>query len=193
MRLFYAPGACSMASHIMLRELGIDCEYESVDLKTHKTEKGIDFYQINPKGYVPALVLDKGGVLTEGTAVLLYISELKSTGNTDRYRLVEWLVFIATELHKNFSPLFYPNSSADLIKSSKDKLGKWFMFVDKNLSNRQFLLDSGFSAADAYLFTILNWCSSLGVDLTSCKNLDTYIKNIQSRPSVQQVLKEEGL
>jgi len=194
MKLYYSPGACSMAVHIMLKELKINTEYEAVDLKTHKTREGEDFNRINPKGYVPALVLDGNrGLLTEATAVLLYVSELKPVGDFNRYRLVESLSHLATEVHKNFGPLFSPTVPSEIAKLFKEKLSKQFALLDKQLGEHEYLLDGVFGAPDAYLFTMLHWCPKLGMDLALYKNLTAFVKRVEARPSVVAAMKEEGL
>jgi glutathione S-transferase len=193
MKLYYSPGACSLAAHIMLKELGINSDYESVDLKTHQTQKGEDYYKVNPKGYVPALIRDGGEMLTEATAVLYYLSEQKPSRKIDRIKLIESLTFLATEVHKNFGPLFSPNTPQETVKACKDKLAKRFEYLDKQLAGRDYLLGPEFSAADAYLFTMLNWSGKLNVDLSPHKNLNEFIKRIGPRPAVQAAMKEEGL
>lgn len=195
MKLYYTPSACSMASHIVLNELGLKYDSETVYLKIHKTAKGEDFYKINPKGYVPVLVLDNGQILTEGVAILTYLTELKSSQEkVDRYKQLEWLVFIATELHKAVSSLFgYKDAPKEIIAGIKDKVAKRFDFMDKNLADREFVSGDAFGPADAYLFTVLNWCPRLGIDLGPWKNLVSFVKRIQARPAVQKTLQQEGI
>jgi glutathione S-transferase len=200
MKLYYAPGACSMASHILLNESGVAYEIEKVDLKTHRTEKDQDFYKINPKGYVPALQLDNGKLLTENIAILSYLSDPKpgqqaavSTDNMNHYQKLEWLAFISTELHKGFSPLFSKTISPEFRQACKEKIAKRFDLFDKHLANQKFMMEDAFGAADAYLFTILSWCPKAGVDLSSWKNLVSFVERLQSRPAIQKTMKEEGL
>jgi glutathione S-transferase len=195
MKLYYAPGACSMASHILLNELGLVYESESVDLKTHQTSKGEDFYQINPKGYVPALALDNGKILTEGVAILSYLADSKSSKeNAADYERLEWLVFIATELHKTIGSLFgYKNGPEEIVKAVKDKAAKRLALVEKHLNGKEYIVGSAFGPADAYLFTILSWCPHLGIDLSTSKNISSYIKRIQARSAVQKTFQQEGL
>jgi glutathione S-transferase len=201
MKLYYAPGACSMASHIALNEFGLAHTAEAVDLKTHRTQSGQDFYTINPKGYVPALELNNGDMLTEGVAILSCLSEMKSAGgavprakDTERYRLLEWLVFIATELHKGFGTLFsYKEGPENIVNDAKKKIGKRFDYLDKHLSGRQFLMGDSFTVADAYLFTILSWSTWVAFDLSPWKNLEDYFQRILMRPAVQKTMKEEEL
>jgi glutathione S-transferase len=194
MKLYYSPGACSMASHIMLHELGMKAEYEAVDLRAHKTKSGKDFYTINAKGYVPALEMENGELLTESSAVLFYLSDLQPKPflkGTVRYRLIEWCVFISTELHKTLGALFQ-KPAEDIVKSTKEKFAKRLDLVEKHLAGRDFLLPE-FSAADAYLFTVLNWTPGFQIDLAPWKNTSAFVERVKSRPSVQQTMKDEGL
>lgn len=194
MKLYYSPGACSMASHILFNEWGIPYTLESVDLRTHKTEKGQDFYKINPKGYVPVLVLDNGQTLTENIAILSYLSDFKGFAPKDRYQFLEWLAFISTELHKGIGSLFgYSDGPEKVIKDIKDKVAKRLKVVDDHLAGKEFVFDGAFSALDAYLVTILNWCPKLKVDLSPYKNINDYLKRIMTRPSIQKTLQQEGL
>jgi glutathione S-transferase len=193
MKLYYSPGACSMAPHIILKELGIESELESVDLKTHKTETGEDYYRVNPKGYVPALIRGEGDMLTEASAVLYYLSEQKPSPGVDRIKLIEWLTFLATEVHKNFAPLFSPSTAQETVKTCKNKLAQRFDLLDRELIQKPYLLGNEFTGADAYLYTMLNWCPKLGVDIGPFKNLEAFSKRVAKRPSVQEALEEEGL
>ena len=200
MKLYYAPGACSMASHILLNELGVPYEMEKVDLKTHRTEKDQDFYKINPKGYVPALQLDNGKLLTENIAILSYLSDSKagqqavvSKDNMEHYQKLEWLAFISTELHKGFSPLFNKANPPEVLQASKEKITKRLDLVNKHLENQKFMMGDTFGPADAYLFTVLSWCPKVSVDLSPWKNLVSFVERLSSRPAIQKTLKEEGL
>lgn len=201
MKLYYSPGACSMASHIALNEFGLAHTAEAVDLKTHRTQSGRDFHTINPKGYVPVLELDNGDLLTEGVAILSCLSEMKVPGgvlprvkDTERYRLLEWLVFIATELHKGFGTLLsYKEGPGNIVDDAKKKIGRRFDYVDKHLSGRQFLIGDSFTVADAYLFTIVSWCPWVAFDLSPWKNIEDYSQRMLVRPAVQKTMKEEGL
>jgi glutathione S-transferase len=199
MKLYYAPGACSLSPHIVAVEAGIPVELEKVDLKTHKTEKGEDFYNINPKGYVPALQLNDGAVLTEGVAIVQYLADQKpashlapENGTFARYKLQEWLTFINSELHKNFSPLFGA-ASEDVKNDSKAKIAKRLHYVNDQLAGKTYLLGSDFTVADAYMFVMLTWANHLKIDLTPYSNLHVYFAKIAARPKVQTALKEEGL
>lgn len=198
MKLYYSPGACSMNPHIMLREAGLKFELVKVDLGSHKTEKGTDFYSINPKGYVPALELDNGQILTENPAIVQYIADQKpeaklapANGTLERYRLQEWLGFIGTEIHKTFSPLWNPNTSEAEKKSIHDKLTKRFELIVKSLEGKQFLMGEHFSAPDAYLFVMLQWAQFQKVDLSKFPSLKSYQERIAVRPAVKATLEAE--
>ena len=200
MKLYYSPGACSLSPHIVACEAGIPVELEKVDLASHKTEKGQDFMAINPKGYVPALRLDDGSVLTEGPAIVQYLADQKpatglapAAGSIDRYRLQEWLTFIGTELHKSFGTLFNKASSDDAKQTAKANIGKRLTYLNEQLASRQFLLDGKFTVADAYAFTIVNWTNFVGIDLKPYANLTAYMARVGGRPGVQEALKSEGL
>jgi glutathione S-transferase len=200
MKLYYSPGACSLSPHIVASEAGIPLELEKVDLASHKTEGGQDFLSINPKGYVPALRLDDGSVLTEGPAIVQYLADRKpatglapSAGTIERYRLQEWLTFIGTEVHKNFGTLFNKASSDDAKQTAKTNIAKRLGYLNEQLAERQFLLGSTFTVADAYAFTIVNWTNFVGIDLKPYPNVGAYMARIGSRPKVQETLRAEGL
>jgi len=200
MKLYYSPGACSLSPHIVASEAGIPLELEKVDLASHKTEGGQDFLSINPKGYVPALRLDDGSVLTEGPAIVQYLADQKpatglapSAGTIERYRLQEWLTFIGTEVHKNFGTLFNKASSDDAKQTAKANIAKRLGYLNEQLAERQFLLGSTFTVADAYAFTIVNWTNFVGIDLKPYPNVGAYMARIGSRPKVQETLRAEGL
>jgi len=198
MKLYFARNACSLSPHIVLREAGLPFELERVDTKTHKTRSGIDFYSINPKGYVPALQLDDGQVLTEGPAIVQYIADLKPEsklapppGTMDRYRLQEWLNFIGTELHKQFSPLFSATISEQMKQQLKEKIAGRFDYVSKHLEGRQFILGDTFTAADAYLFTVVSWSKFVEIDLSRWPSLKAYIDRVAMRPAVRAAIEAE--
>ena len=198
MKLYYAPGACSLNPHIVLREAGLKFDLEKVDLGSHKTAKGTDYYSINPKGYVPALELDNGQVLTENPAIVQYIADQKpetklapANGTLERYRLQEWLGYIGTELHKVFGPLWNPNLPEAEKKATHDKLKKRFEFVAKNLEGKQFLMGDHFTAPDAYLFVMLAWSQHLKVDLSAWPVLKSYHERMAARPAVKAALEAE--
>jgi glutathione S-transferase len=199
MQLYYAPGACSLASHIALQESGLPYQAVRVDLRQKKTSDGGDYNAITSKGYVPALKLPSGEVLTEGTALLAYIGELQPTrqliaapGTLENYRVREWLAYIGTELHKTVGPLFYPKTPEDarpiIIESFKARL----RFVNEALAGRQFLVGERFTVADAYLYTILSWLDHLKIGLDEFPNLKAFYDRISARPAVQTVLKAES-
>ncbi|MFO7277984.1 MAG: glutathione transferase GstA [Pseudomonadota bacterium] len=200
MKLYYTPGACSLASHISLREAGIDFEGVQVDLRSKKTADGKDFTTINSKGYVPALQLDDGELLTENIAILQYIGDQKPdrklappAGSRERYRLVEWLAFISTELHKGFSPFFNP-ATPDAYKGiARDRLVLRLDWLEKQLGSKQYLMGDQFTVADAYLFTILSWSGAAGLDLARWSGLKQYFDRVAARPAVEQARQAEGL
>jgi glutathione S-transferase len=200
MKLYYAPGACSLAPHIALCEAGLPHQLEKVDLAAKKTEAGADYAEINPKGYVPALALDDGQVLTEVSAVVQYIADqapgsglAPPPGTAERYKLLEWLGFVATELHKGFAPLWRPDTPDAYKPVVRDSLAKRFGYLDGQLVDRDHLMDSGFTVADAYCFTVLNWTDFHGIDLAPFPNVGAYVGRVAARPQVQQAMREEGL
>jgi len=200
MKLFYSPGACSLSPHIVSREAGIPVELQKVDLKAKKYDGGADYTKINAKGYVPALQLDSGQVLTEGPAIVQYLADQKpdarlapKLGSFERYQLQEWLNFIGTELHKGFSPLFKPNTPDEYKRIAKENLATRIDWLDKQLDGRDFLMGKNFSVADAYAFTILSWSKPLQIDLSKWPNVTAYLARVGARPRVQEALKAEGL
>jgi glutathione S-transferase len=200
MRLFYAPGACSLSPHIVAQEAGIDLEFEKVDLKTKKTTRGADYLEINPKGAVPALQLDNGEILTEGPVIVQYLADQRpqaglaaAQGTFARYRLLEMLGFINSEIHKGYSPLFNPAISAAERTETTTYLQKRYRFIESQLQKHIYLLGDQYSVADAYLFTVTNWADSLSVDLSSFPQVLAFQKRIAARPAVQAVMKAEGL
>ncbi|MDZ4812033.1 MAG: glutathione transferase GstA [Pseudomonadota bacterium] len=200
MKLYYTPGACSLSPHIVANELGIALQLEKVDLKTKKTEGGADFVSINPKGYVPALVLDNGELLSEGPAIVQYLADLKpesglapANGTFARYRLQEILTYINSEIHKSYSPLFNPNTSAEVRAEREEYLRKRYTLIEKTLGEQPFMLGSSYSVADAYLFTVTSWANHLKLDLSAFPNLLAFQKRVGERPAVQAALRAEGL
>jgi glutathione S-transferase len=196
-KLYFLPGACSLSPHIVLRELGLPFDLERVDTKAGKTASGADFRTINPKGYVPVLQLDDGEVLTEGAAIVQYLADRKPDaglapppGTMDRYRLQEWLVYVATEIHKGFSPLFRAKDE-EAKKPLVAALTAKFPYLARQLSSRQFLLGDRFTVADAYLFTVLNWSRFVGIDLSQWPELRAYHERIKSRPAVRAAIDAE--
>jgi glutathione S-transferase len=199
MKLYFSPGACSLSPHIVLAEAGLAYSLEKVDLKTKKTETGVDFFTVNPAGYVPVLVLDNGEVLTEGPAIVQYLADLAPAkklappaGSFERVRLQETLNFLSTELHKSFSPLFNPAAPEDWKTVVRGLIGRRLDVVEQKLAGRDYLMGE-FSVADAYLFTLLGWCGMVAVDLAARPVLTAYRARVMARPAVQQALKEEGL
>jgi glutathione S-transferase len=200
MKLYFSPGACSLSPHIVLREAGLAFDLEQVDVRAKKTAGGGDFFQVNPKGQVPTLLLDDGDILTEGPAIVQYIADkapasklAPAPGTKERYHLAEWLNFITSELHKNFSPLFRPTTPEDYKPVARENLAGRFSYVDKKLAGRSFLLGDTFTVADAYLFVMTNWANSLHVDLTSWSNVGAFRERVLARPKVQEAMKTEGL
>jgi glutathione S-transferase len=200
MKLYYSPGACSMSPHIALAEAGLAYTLERVDLKTKKTETGADFFAINPAGYVPALVLDNGEVLTEGPAIVQYLADqapakklAPPAASFERVRLQEALNFISTELHKSFGGLFNPAAPEEWKAVVRGLIGRRLDVVEQKLAGRDYLLGE-FSVADGYLFTVLGWGRLVNLDVKEGRPLlAAYIKRVAARPGVQQAMKEEGL
>lgn len=197
MKLYYAPGACSLSPHIVASEAGIEIQLEKVDLKAKKTESGEDFSKVNPKGYVPALRLDDGAVLTEGPAIVQYLVDRNpgsglapKAGSVERYKLAEWLAFLNSEVHKVWSGLWNPEAIRAPIEQ---QLGKRLDWLNGELGKRPYLMGERFSAADAYLFTLLNWSQWTKVDLSRWPALAQYAERVKARPKVQEALKAEGL
>jgi glutathione S-transferase len=196
MQLYHTPGTCSMASRIVLAEAGINADSVVVNLKDKTLPDGNSYLQVNPKGQVPALVLNDGEVLTEGAVILQYIADqapetglLPPAGDLARYRVLEWNNYIATELHKTFSPLMRPNTPPEFAEITKTALlPRAFGVLDRRLAMSDYLGGTTFSIADAYAFVILGWTKRLEMDLSTWPNIQTYLKRIESRPAVQSVL-----
>jgi len=200
MRLYHSPGACSLAPHIVAREAGVPVDLVKVDLAAKTTEAGEDYRAINPKGSIPALLLSDGSVLTEGAVICQFIADLRPSagllaldGTQNRYRALEWLNFIATELHKGFSPLWRKDTSPELRATVESILCMKFAYVDRHLTGRDYLLGESFCVADAYAFTILSWAPVVGIDLSEWSNLAAYVARISVRPNVRAALAAEGL
>jgi len=200
MKLYYSPGACSLSPHIVARETGIALTLEKVDMKSKKTEHGDDFLAINPKGYVPALELDDRQLLTEGPAIVQYLADLHpeaglapANGTMARYRLQEILGYINSELHKSYSPLFNPNTTAEQRQEREDYLRKRYTLIEATLSRQAYLLGDQFSVADAYLFTVTNWSNFVKLDLSAFPHLMAFQARVAARPAVQAALHAEGL
>ena len=200
MKLYYYPGACSLAAHIVLREADFPFELEQVDLAAGKTASGAEFRTVNPKGYVPALLLDDGQVLTEDQVILQFLADLKPEselapplGSMERYRLMEWLAFIATEVHKAFGPLWNPTTPEATRQAAIALLGRRFDYLADCLRGRDWLFGDRFTVADAYLCTVLGWCAYHKIDLAPWPVLAEYLARVSARPAVQQAMKAEGL
>jgi len=201
MKLYFSPGACSLASHIALLEVGIPFELVKVEGRGQKTAGGEDYSNITAKGYVPALKLDTGDVLTEGTAILPYIADLlperhlaPAASTLARYRLHEWLGYINSEVHKNFSPFFTPGATDEQKAAARAQLERRVKFIEAHLTDKAFLLGEDFSVADCYLFTVLSWCTYVKIDVAAVwPGLKSYVDRIAVRPAVQAALKAEGL
>lgn len=200
MKLYVSPGACSLAPHIVLFETGLPFTTEQVDLRTKITAGGADYTTINPNGYVPALELKDGTVLTEGPAITQFLADLSpaanlapANGTLERYQLVSLLNFISMEIHKNFTPLFNPDAGENMQRDRRAVLAKRFAYLERQLTGKNFLTGDTFTVADAYLFTVMNWTGRLKIDLSEFNNLQTYLARVAMRPSVQQALRAEGL
>jgi len=200
MKLYYSPGACSLSPHIALREAGLNFDLALASTKTKKLADGSDFYQINPKGQVPVLELDNGERLTEGPAIVQYIADQAPTsklappaGSLPRYRLMEWLNFITSELHKGYTPLFNPAMPEEGKAVYRARIGERLQWVDSQLEGKSYLLGDEFSVADGYLFTVTNWSKVVGVDMGGLKNLNAYRDRVAARPAVKAAMEAEGL
>ncbi len=198
MKLYYAPGACSLAAHIALRETGATVELVKVDLAAKRTDQGEDYKAINPKGAVPALELADGSVLTEGAAILQYVADeyggdLIPLSGIRRYRVLEWLNYIATELHKGFGPLWNPATAEDGREATRKVLAGKFDYLQQQLGDNAFLTGSAFTIADAYLFVILNWTGIHQIELSRWPGLSAYVGRVAKRPAAAAALEAEGL
>jgi glutathione S-transferase len=200
MKLYFSPGACSLSPHIALLEAGLAFTTERVNIRTKLTASGADYTSVNPKGYVPALVLENGAVLTEVPAIIQYIADLApekqltpAAGTAEHYQEIEWLTFIGTELHKNFSPLFNPAAGEDVKNGARAMLTRRFAYAALMLEGREYLVGDRFSVADGYLFTVSNWAAVVRFDLSAWPVLQAFQARIAARPAVQQAMRAEGL
>jgi glutathione S-transferase len=200
MKLYYKAGACSLSPHIILRETGVDFSLVKVDLAAKKTETGDDYLEINAKGQVPALLLDDGSLLTEGVAIVQFLADkvpdrqlLAPAGSMTRYHTLEWLNYIATELHKGFSPLFNPATPDEYKTIARAALEKKFQYVNEELNDKQWLMGLRFSVADAYLFTVLRWANAVKLNLEGLSNIDAFMERMKARPAVAAALTAEGI
>jgi glutathione S-transferase len=200
MKLYYSPGACSLSPHIVLHEAGLPCELVLASTKTHKLPDGTDYYTINPKGSVPLLELDDGQRLTEGPAIVQYLADqvpdrklAPAFGTMARYRLMEWLNFITSELHKGFGAFFMPGMPDAAKEVYRARLRQKLQYVDGQLAGKSYLMGEDFTVADAYLFTVSNWTAPTQVDIADLANLQAFRQRMLTRPSVQAAMKHEGL
>jgi len=199
-KLYYSPGACSLSPHIVLREAGLPFDLVMASTKTKKLADGTDFNTINPKSYVPVLELNDGQRLTEGPAIVQYIADqvpaknlAPAAGTMERYRVMEWLNFITSELHKGFSPLFNPAMPEEAKALSRARLSDRLSWVNQQLEGRDYLMGAQFTVPDAYLFTVAGWGQYVGVDISGLKHLGAFMARMAARPAVQEALKAEGL
>jgi len=200
MKLYFSAGACSLSPHIVLREAGIPFELAAVDLRSKRLADGSDFRAINPKGYVPALQLDDGQLLTEGPAIVQYVADSKPesklappAGTFERYRLQEWLTYIGTEIHKTYSTFFNPSATDEMRSAAREHLSTRLDFVAKELEAKPFLLGDTFTVADAYLYTVLRWSQFAGIDLSKWPSIQAFVERVSERPAVKQALEAEKL
>ena len=200
MKLYYSPGACSLSPHIALLEAGLPYDLVKVDLRAKKLENGDDYLAVNPKGQVPALALDSGELVTEGPVIVQMIADraagkdlAPARDSTERYKLLEWLNFITSEVHKNFGPLFSPVLADDAKAFFKDRVMGKFKYVDGALAGHDYLMGKQFTVADGYLFTMLCWADRMKFDLSGMPNLVAYKDRVAARPKVVEALTKEGL
>lgn len=200
MKLYYLPGACSLAANIALREASLKFDLVKVDRQTKRAADGLDFKEVNPKGYVPALTLDSGETLTENVAVLQYIADRNPAaklappaGTMERYRLVEWLAFINSEIHKSFGPLFRKDAPDDTKNYARQNIATRAGWLNSNLGAHSFLMGEQFTVADGYLFVVLGWGAHAGIDLAQWPQLQGLVARVGARPNVIEALKSEGL
>jgi glutathione S-transferase len=200
MKLYYSPGACSLSPHIVARECGQRIDLVKVDLGTKRTEKGEDYRKVNPHGYVPALELDNGTVLTEGPAIVQYIADkapgsgvVPAAGTIERYKQLAWLNHITSELHKSMGALFNERMAAQAGDLIKLNIAARLATLDKHLAGKDYIMGKQFTAADAYAFTVLGWGKYVGVDVEKYPNIKAFMARVASRPKVQEALKAEGL
>ena len=200
MKLYYAPGACSLSPHIVAREAGLNIQLQKVNTKDKSMEGGGDFWKVNARGYVPVLELDNGERLTEGPAIVQYLADQKpetglapKAGTLERYRLQEWLNFLTSEVHKQFSPLFKPNTPDDYKPIAKENLANRFNWINEQLAGKDYLMGKQFTVADAYLFVLTNWTKPTQIDLSKWPNIAAFQKRVAARPKVKEAMQAEGL
>ncbi len=200
MKLYYSPGACSLSPNIAAREAGIPLELVKVDVTTKTISREGDYWDVNPKGYVPALELDDGEVLTEGPAIVQYLADrapesglAPANGSFERVRLQEALNYLTSEIHKSYSPLFRPDVLPAVREDRLAYLAKRYALIERQLEGRKYLLGDRFTVADAYLFTLTRWARAVKLDLSGFPNLEAFQKRVGSRKAVQEALRAEGL
>jgi glutathione S-transferase len=200
MKLYYSPGACSLAPHIVAREAGLSLDLEKVDLANRTTAAGRSYLEVNPKGYVPALEVQDGTVMTEVSALIQYLADqdpqaglIPAAGTPERYKVLEWIGFISTEIHKGFGPLWNPTTPDAVKQATKERLFQRFAYLDQQLDGRSYLMGERFTVADAYLFVVVNWTNFHGLSLGDYPNLAAFMDRVAARPKVQEALQAEGL
>jgi len=200
MKLYYSPGACSLAPHIVAKEAGIALELVKVDIPNKKTEAGEDYWKVNPKGYVPALALDSGEVLTEAGVVCQYLADqnpasglIAPFGDLQRYRQMAMLNFAATEVHKQIGALFNPALTPDMRTVQTAVIGRRLNALEQMLAGRAYAMGEQFTAPDAYLFTVLNWTGLHKIDMSAWPNIRAYMERVAAREKVRAAMVEEGL
>ncbi|TIX88731.1 glutathione transferase GstA [Rhizobium sp. P44RR-XXIV] len=208
MKLYYLPASCSLSPHIVVNELGLDVELIKVDHTSHKTETGLNFYDINPHGYVPLLELADGNLLREGPAIVQYLADLRpesglaaAAGTMERYKLQEMLGFLSTEIHKGFIPLLYARLAGNYVETARPKLETRYQWINEHLADRPFLMGDRFTVADAYLFALTGWGQAAwlksyykaGIHFDGLRNLEAWYERMRQRDSVRKSIKEEGL
>ena len=200
MKLYFSPGACSLASHITLYEAGLPCTVDKVDMRTRKTSDGQDFTAINPKGYVPALKLDSGEVLSEVGVICQYLADQKpaanlapAAGTMARYHLMEWLNFVATEVHKSIGALFNPKMTPEMKEVQLGVIERRLNALEKMIAGKTYLMGDAFSVADAYLFTVINWSRIHKIDMAKWPNIQAFMARVAARPKVRAAMQAEGL
>jgi glutathione S-transferase len=200
MKLYYAPGVCSLSPHIVLEEAGLPYTLVKTDIRAKTIEGGSDYRTVNPLGYVPALALDDGTLLTEGPAIVQYIADkvpqkklAPANGTLERYKMQSWLNFISSEVHKGFSPLFNPQMPDGAKDIAKERLASRFAYLENHLAKNAYLMGDTFTCPDAYCFTVMRWSKPTKIDLAPYPHLQAYMTKIEARPAVQAAMKGEGL
>ncbi len=208
MKLYYLPASCSLSPHIVVNELGLDVELIKVDHTSHKTETGLNFYDINPHGYVPLLEFADGNLLREGPAIVQYLADLRpesglaaAAGTMERYKLQEMLGFLSTEIHKGFIPLLYARLAGNYVETARPKLEARYQWINEHLADRPFLMGERFTVADAYLFALTGWGQAAwlksyynaGIHFDGLRNLEAWYERMRQRDAVRKSIEEEGL